>query len=117
MGSQALTDAKLGVSTAKSAKQECDASLKSAKSSLSALKGELKQSKSNLDEANTVLSDFVDGALSNFKVLRDPPKESKEEEAEAVEEPTVQEDQMSVDPPKETPKEVEQPPEVEPTPA
>jgi len=115
--SQALTDAKLGVSTAKSAKQECDAALKTAKSNLSALKGELKESKSNLDDANKTLSDFVDGALSTFKTLRDPPKESAEEEAVAAEEPTAQEDQMSVDPPKESPKEVEQPPEVEPTPA
>merc|ERR1712007_145304 len=79
-------DVKMSVSTAKSAKQECDVALKAAKNNLSSLKGEIKASKASLEESTQTLSDFVDGPLSNFNELRYGPKEEQEEKPEEKQE-------------------------------
>jgi len=113
---EALTKAKEGVSQAKSAKHETDVSLKTAKSKLNALKGEVKESKANLENSTQTLSEFVDGALSNFNELRHGPK--VEEKQDVVEEPAAQEasTDAAMEPPQEFPKEdIEKPQEVAPT--
>merc|ERR1712007_62238 len=86
-------DVKMSVSTAKSAKQECDVALKAAKNNLSSLKGEIKASKASLEESTQTLSDFVDGPLSNFNELRYGPKEEQEEKPEEKQEEKPEEKQ------------------------